>query len=488
MASITSNLPGDINQAKRSSNPTSPAGIQQLTRQAIQPQPATISIAQRDSSRPSPMLPGDPARAARMQAQMSQPVTKVDQGSGIAGSLTQGIKDAYRVTKPLLNPAGAAAGILAAPVVDAGRNALIRAAGGDPNTSEGGATKYQDRAFGDIQPAINAAQATGHMVRSGASSAVLSLTGAQPAAQPRTQGLASNSLAQLSAPVTPKPAIPNSAEVTAPPVGGYVHSSVGGIARRGNEFANDPAAVSGAGGQPAKPGAVKSGWDSRLELDRNERANIERQRMVDISRQGGIGEGGGRLSIVGGVDAMDLAGQRRELSIASGSRNLSQSTLQSMAGQGAIAKLRDTQGEARSPAGDPAQVAAQRSKALIEQQLAEQGLRDRQVQARAAGRLAVLQEVMADLNAPREQREAAAATYTSLTTPAKDRYVMQDTVIASDPINGPKYGKQAIDVITGQPVSGVQAQVPGTPQPGYRKDGYVFQGGDPSDQRNWRKG
>ncbi|WP_038817872.1 hypothetical protein, partial [Pseudomonas aeruginosa] len=76
MATITSGIPGDINQAKRRPSPTSPDGIQQLTRQALQPQPAATSIAQVDNSRPSPMLPGDPARAARMQAQMDQPVTK----------------------------------------------------------------------------------------------------------------------------------------------------------------------------------------------------------------------------------------------------------------------------------------------------------------------------------------------------------------------------------------------------------------------------
>ncbi|MGC8385200.1 hypothetical protein ACP3P8_25535 [Pseudomonas aeruginosa] len=150
MVSITSNIPGDINQAKRKIDPASPDGIQQLTRQALQP--ATTSIAQVGNSRPSPMLPGDPARAARMQAQMNQPVTKVSQGPDVGGRLAQIAQDAYAIAKPIATPAATVGGILAAPVIDAGRNTLIRAAGGDPNTAEGGPTKYQDRAFNEIQP------------------------------------------------------------------------------------------------------------------------------------------------------------------------------------------------------------------------------------------------------------------------------------------------------------------------------------------------
>ncbi|MGC8385199.1 hypothetical protein ACP3P8_25530 [Pseudomonas aeruginosa] len=149
---------------------------------------------------------------------------------------------------------------------------------------------------------------------------------------------------------------------------------------------------------------------------------------------------------------------------------------------GAIAQLP----EGRKPS-NPADEAARRNASLIEQQIAEQNLKDRQSQTRARGRLEQLQDVMADLNAAPEQRSAARSAYTELTTPAKDRYVLQDVVLASDPATGPKYGKQAIDVLTGQPVAERAGQFPGAPQIGFQKDGYAFLGGDPSDQRNWRK-
>ncbi|HBP2507884.1 TPA: hypothetical protein L5X69_000662 [Pseudomonas aeruginosa] len=437
MASITSNIPGDINQAKRKTDPASPDGIQQLTRQTLQP--ATTSIAQVGNSRPSPMLPGDPARAARMQAQMNQPVTKVNQGPDVGGRLGQIAQDAYAIVKPIATPAATVGGILAAPVIDAGRNTLIRAAGGDPNTAEGGSTKYQDRAFNEIQPTLNAVQAAGDMARRGASSAVLSITGAQPAvAQASSQISPSGAVAQPSLPTPPKPSAPTAKGIAAPPAGGYVHSSVGGIVRRGNEFTNAPSAVAGASGQQAKAGAVNSGWDSGLELERNERANIERDRMIGVMRRGEIGSG------PGGIVA-DSGASDRALRTASITGQLPQDAAGKV---GATAQ----RPEGGAP-GNPADEAARRNASLIDQQIAEQNLQDRKSQTRARGRLERLQEVMADLNSTPEQRSAARSAYTELTTPAKDRYVLQDVVLASDPVSGPKYGKQAIDVLTGQPVA-----------------------------------
>lgn len=445
MASITSNIPGDINQAKRKIDPASPDGIQQLTRQALQPQPTTTSIAQVGNSRPSPMLPGDPARAARMQAQMNQPVTKVDQGPGVGGRLAQIAQDAYAIAKPIVTPAATVGGIIAAPVIDAGRNTLIRAAGGDPNTAEGGPTKYQDRAFNEIQPTLNAAQAAGDIARRGASSAVLSITGARPAvAQASPQVPPSGAIAQPSLPTPPKPSAPAATGIATPPAGGYVHSSVGGIVRRGNEFTNAPEAVAGASGQQAKAGAVNSGWDSGLELERNERANIERDRMIGVMRRGEIGSG------PGGVVA-DSGAYDRALRTAT----ITGQPLQDLAGKGgAITQLPEAGRTGNGQvAGNPADEAARRNASLIEQQIAEQNLQDRKAQTRSRGRLESLQDVMSDLNSTPEQRSAARSAYTELTTPAKDRYVLQDVVLASDPVSGPKYGKQAIDVLTGQPVA-----------------------------------
>lgn len=65
-----------------------------------------------------------------------------------------------------------------------------------------------------------------------------------------------------------------------------------------------------------------------------------------------------------------------------------------------------------------------------------------------------LRDMMADPSLSEAQRQAAMQSYAAMTTPAKDRYILQDTVIASDPATGPKYGKVAIDVLTGRPVAG----------------------------------
>ncbi|MBG4448737.1 hypothetical protein I5F71_02735 [Pseudomonas aeruginosa] len=492
MATITSGIPGDINQVKRRQSATDPAGIQQLTRQSLQPQAGITSVAQPTQPRPSPLLPGDPARAARMQAQMSQPVTKVEQGPGTGDRLLQGVKDAFGVAKPLLMPAATAAGILAAPVIDAGRNTVIRAAGGDPNTAEGGSTKYQDRAFGEIQPALKAAEAVGDATRRGAGNAVLSITGAKPAATAQAPGSStpSASIAALpDKPALPATSKPGSATASMPPAAGngYQNTGIAGVVgRRGAngqlEFTNDSTSVAGASGQLNGYGdgsgtfsVMGRAGDSKLALDRFERANIERGRMVGILGKGEIGSGSG--GVVADSGAVDRALRTARISGAS------------LPGIGNSVRQPKGEGGATSIAAiDPALEAQGRSKALIDQAIAEQDLRDRQSRSKSIARLESLQDVMADLNASPEQRASARAAYTELTTPAKDRYVLQDTVLASDPISGPKYGKQAIDVITGQPVAGGAAQFPGAPQPGFQKDGYTFLGGDPADQRNWRKG
>lgn len=75
------------------------------------------------------------------------------------------------------------------------------------------------------------------------------------------------------------------------------------------EFSNDPTALAGAGAMPAGGmsrvgdgvgGGLSVGepGDAQMAIDRFERTNQERQRMIDISRRGEIGEGGGRVTVV----------------------------------------------------------------------------------------------------------------------------------------------------------------------------------------------
>ncbi len=435
MATITSGIPGDINQAKRRPSPTSPDGIQQLTRQALQPQPAATSIAQVDNSRPSPMLPGDPARAARMQAQMDQPVTKGVQAPDAGDRLTQIAKDAYAITKPLLTPAATFGGILGAPVIDAGRNALIRAAGGDPKTAEGGDTKYQDRAFDEIQPAVQAFQTAGDAARRSAGGAILSITGASPA---QAAGpVAGGAGASGSMPDKPSlPAVPRPSSAPSTPDGnGYQGTGVAGVVgRRGAngvmEFTNDSAAVKGAQGQLA-----------------------------------GYGDGKGTLSIISGGQE----GMQRNLRAA----EIMQQTRRANAGPGLTIvedSTRGTKEEQAARAASQAAVAAAGRRSGIAQPSTDYNEANRNLAASDAANLQVaaarrndeaqqrIQSVLArltDPSTPAAEREQLQRTYAILTTPAKDRYVLQDTVLGYDDTSQkPILGRIALDTTTGQPVSG----------------------------------
>ncbi|HFT8665912.1 TPA: hypothetical protein ACGSTW_000674 [Pseudomonas aeruginosa] len=444
MATITSGIPGDINQAKRRPSPTSPDGIQQLTRQALQPQSATTSIAQVDNSRPSPMLPGDPARAARMQAQMDQPVTKVDQGPSTGDRLTQIAKDAYAISKPLLMPAATVGGILGAPVIDAGRNALIRAAGGDPKTAEGGDTKYQDRAFDEIQPAVQAFQTAGDAARRGAGGAILSITGASPAqaASPAAGGggVTGSTPDKPSLPAVPKP----SSGPAAPAGNGYQGTGIAGVVgRRGAngvmEFTNDATAVKGAQGQLAGYGDGKGTLSIISGGQEGMQRNLRAAEIMQQTRRANAGSG---LTIVADSGAHDRAVRTASI------------TGQPLQGQmraegkavadgrgGALAQPPEDYSEAnRSLAASDAanlQVSAAR--------------RNDEAQQRVQSVLASL----TDPSTPAAEREQLQRTYATLTTPAKDRYVLQDTVLGYDDTSQkPILGRIALDTTTGQPVSG----------------------------------
>lgn len=107
------------------------------------------------------------------------------------------------------------------------------------------------------------------------------------------------------------------------------------------EFSNREADVKGAGSQRAV-GSVGDGigggisygeaGDSQRAIERFERANVERARMVESSRRGGIGEYGG-LRIGGGDSRMEEAAERRRMSIAGLSPKQQQAALLEKAGQ-----------------------------------------------------------------------------------------------------------------------------------------------------------
>jgi len=137
----------------------------------------------------------------------------------------------------------------------------------------------------------------------GVKGGVLAATGASPA--PQAQALPSIA--------TPSIASNTPGQGDTPAGNGYTQAGNGIAMRVGAggvpEFTNDASVVAGAGAMPqggmARIGdgiggglSVGAPGDSQLAIDRFERANQERQKMIDISRRGQIGEGGGRVTIV----------------------------------------------------------------------------------------------------------------------------------------------------------------------------------------------
>lgn len=434
---------------------------------------------------PAANVPGDPARAARMQAQFSQPVTKGygpdllqppsiaatnpasgggGGGGGISG-VAQQAKNVYSVVSPLINPLGTAVDVLTAAPADYLRNSVIRMAGGDPATSDGGEYANRDRAFGNLQPMINAASGAMEGVKGG----VLAATGASPAPQTAAKPSA------VAAAVPGKPSAANQDQVAPQPTteSPYFATGTDQIVARMNgsvpEFTNDPTAVAGARALPAggrgspllTPGvsnladdvplaqrgsinnigngiggglSVGAPGDSKLAYDRGERAIAERQKMIEVSRRGQIGEGGGRVSIV------------RDSSRTPSNAELLNALLEARQAQ---ANLQNQQAQQGILSGMDGRLTNQLNRQRTQQELNIGG-----IQLAERQRLDGLAAQMADISLSQDQREAARSAYASLSTPAKDRYILQDTVIASDPITGPKYGKVAIDVLTGRPVAG----------------------------------
>lgn len=248
--------------------------------------------------------------------------------------------------------------------------------------------------------------------------------------------------------------------------GGEIAGRVG--ARGVPEFTNDPSAVATA--TPGGVGRVGNGagtfsqgeaGDSQLALGRFERANEEREKMIQASRRGEIGEGGGRVTVV--------ADSSRAPSIAEmvrGRQENQQAQTQALQAQteqgGADAAVRrqlDTQRAGTE----------QLNQQRLQQQIAEGDLsvQDRQ-------RRAELEAQLADSTLPPEQRAQAEAAYYALNTDAKDRYM---EVRGGTDANGVKSASQVFDRRTGQYVDALdgQAMPAGMTLVGYKDGRPVYQ-------------
>lgn len=475
---------GDISQAKRKRAGEVPS-IGELAQSAYDPNPAIRSAqASHDAAQlfnaenglPAPTGP-NPARAARMQAQFNQPVTVgvpvaagQPAGADLSGAASR-LKNAYSVVSPLLNPVVTAADVLTATPADALRNATIRAAGGDPATSEGGETANRDRAFQRIKPAVDAIRGAGESLREGISGGILSATGASPARP------------SMPAPTKPAPgqgqAAPQETRpAAAKPADSPYFATDSGIAVRRNEngvteFSNDPQALANAQAMPAggiggqalrTPGvsnmaddvalekrgsinnigngiggglSVGAPGDAALALGRFERANQEREKMIQASRRGEIGEAGGRMTIV-----------------ADSSRSPTLAELQ-------IARLEANKADAEARRAGAREAAATgadtRATNSLVRAKTQQDIETGALALQNAQTIQQLRAMMADPSLTDADRQAAIQAYGALTMSPKDRYM---TVEGGTNEFGGRDASKVFDRLTGQGIGSPSAALP----------------------------
>ncbi len=395
------------------------------------------------------------------------------------------------ITDGLAGGAKALAGAALVPqaaIADGLRVGAARLTGGDPASLEGGAGKYRDMATNLASEGWKQASGAAEQIQSAGREALgvkplakQAAQAGQPATSPAVGGVPGyNGMPRPAKPELPRLGVPgwNKTGVGAGAQGGEVAVRAG--ADNVPEFTNDIGVVSGAQDLPKLGvGRVGNGvgtfsqaqaGDSQLAYDRNERAIGEREKMIQASRRGEIGEGGGRVTVV--------ADSSRAPTIAEVMRNRQDSQL-------AQTEALRAQTQQSGVESNQRMASEQLQQQKVQQDLAtgQFGVQDRQ-------RIAELQARMVDPALSEEERTSAREAYTALSTQAKDRYQSQDVILGRDENGKDIRGTQLIDVTTGKPVAGVGETMPelrGAPEVGTRQGGYEFIGGDPADQRSWRK-
>lgn len=180
--------------------------------------------------------------------------------------------------------------------------------------------------------------------------------------------------------------------------------------------------------------------DAQLALDRFERANQQRQQMVQTAQRGELGNNGGQVNIV-----------------RDSSRSPTISEVQNARLEGQLART----DALRQNSNSDAALASQRI-ASEQQQMGTEDLQQQRLAQQVQGgdfdlqqqdRIDQLRAQLADPSLSDEQRAQAQQAYTYLTTSAKDRYRTQDVILGRDDTGRDVRGTQLFDVTTGQPVA-----------------------------------
>lgn len=416
-----------------------------------------------------------PDRVQQKIAARGTPLMTAPGGSDTAGRLVDsGLNVARGFGKLALGGAEA----VVAPVLDTARNGVTRLAGGDPETLPGGSSGFFNSAMANVregwEPIANGGQQIGAGVRG--------LLGAQPAqaqGRPEPASAVPGQASQSSTPSMPKkPAAPAPADSAsgsdtaqpgqeAPAAGqpkglGFRQTGINGVVGRRNaqgvmEFSNEQADVAGASGERLVDGTIGDGvgglsvgqaGDAQTALGRFERANAERAGMIEASRRGAIGDTGNFTVVADGTrgsqEDRDMEARRRlkyGTDVAMERNRLEGQQLR----QSGINSYLDRQLRER-------EVANTEQTGALQRQQAEQELQTGQLTLEQQQQLQDLRTRLADPNVKDDERQKLTQAYAALTTPSKDRYVLQDVVMGQDALGKPVFGKAALDVVTGQTV------------------------------------
>lgn len=541
----TSNIPGDLPQTRKRETP--PTNNDQLTqawtpeqREQKKTQLAAQTQALRNARNGVPATtPGNPERAAAMQAQFNQPVTGPRSPQPVTGpnsaqpvkatpaaaglSTTPGVADRLiDFGSGVAKTAGGMLTAIPAEVFDQGR--MLIAGATDSTLTPEQQSYARDRLGGSL--IVDGFNDIGSSF-SGGKQAVARAIGATPANSAPTGGK----------PSAPKPAatkIPGSAPGNAPSkapdaparteTAGSEWGNVGnGIVARTNsdgvtEFSNQASDLSAAKGNFKAPAATGSQGgddlaslgsarnlgngkgafsvlgeegDAQLALERYGRAaqiNKESNRLRRSMERGGssgavvVGDSGEveRLARKAGIQA----GSARKATLAELNAAIDKNRAADAAEVAADAREKPQwQQESERTKAD-----TENSKALVEQQLLEASA---QQQTARAKNLTSLEQIIADPNSSAEQRADARQTYDLLTTPAKDRYI---TVKGGENESGAEQASKLYDTTRGDYVEGTTGAP--TSQPSYvvgrihtdsRGNQAVFKGYDANGNAQWEK-
>jgi hypothetical protein len=402
------------------------------------------------TAQPKP-VPGNPVRAAQMQAQADQPVTRVTN-------------------------AGLAMGLPTPPDFMAGAGSYLASLGnGAANTPQGRNSPRQPVMRPDEQEAGELFSTTGAPARTRGQGpqpsrslplapASLEPTGPQGRNTPRA-GAASTALPtpsndytserfgawankqqaptaeagpQAPAAQSSPTADPNAYQPTG--IGAGANAIVGRMNNGVPEFTNNPTAQAGsdarglyAGGKMGNgKGNLSFGeaGDSQMALDRFERANQERAKMVEISQRGEIGGGGG-LTIVKDSSRGDTAELRRnERFMAQQDQSKRQGRLDN-----------DASALAAGKAGRDSEQFA------VEQQQRVQELETGALGLDSSRQLLSIKSQLSNPQLDSTQRAQLEATYNALTLSAKDRYM---EVKGGENAEGNQMASTVLDRATGK--------------------------------------